>query len=242
MRRPVCLHLSILLILGIMTAFMFLIIPEIEQTVIAVAKELPSQVEHLTESVNGWIERFNLSYDAIARYDIDWNTLSASILERFKDGGTTVINTTIDMTSSVLTSLFNIILGFVFSIYLLATKEKLTLQVKKLFYALFTEKTSTGFFEITVLSNGIFSKFVIGQCTEALIIGALCYIGMLIFSMPYAMMISSLIAITALVPVFGAFIGTAVGALMILLQNPLQAFWFVVFIILFLFSWHGIIS
>lgn len=231
LHRPLCLTLSIFIILAVLTVFLLLIIPEIRQTVITVAEGLPEQVEALSNTLKTWADRFNISYEEFDLWDVDWNTLSSTLLDSFQDGGKTVIRTTIDFTSGVVNGVVNLVLGFAFSIYILASKDKLTVQVKKLAYAILPEKAAAGIFRITSLANGIFTHFVIGQCTEALILGALCYMGMLIFNMPYAMLISSLIAVTALVPLFGAFIGTAVGALMILLQSPIQALWFVLFII-----------
>lgn len=231
LHRPICLLMSILGILVILTIFMLMIIPEIRETIVTVAEALPSQIEELDAMIRTLAERFNISIEELNLWDIDWNTLSSALLDSLQDGGVTVIRTTIDFTSSVVTSVFNLVLGFAFSIYILASKEKLTIQLKKFFYAILPEKVATDIFRVTKLSNGIFTNFVIGQCTEALILGVLCYIGMLILGIPYAVMVSSLIAITALIPVFGAFIGTAVGALMILLVNPIQAVWFVLFII-----------
>lgn len=230
--RPICLLLSILLILIILTVFLLLIIPQIRETIVVIAEELPSRAESLVNSVRDFLLKYNISFDSINKLQIDWNSISAGILDNFKTGGTTVINKTIGLTSGILKTLFNFILGFIFSIYLLLSKEKLAVQIKKILYAMFNEKTASHIVDVVALSNGIFSKFVTGQCTEALIIGALCYIGMLVFKIPYAIMVSSLVAVTALIPIFGALIGTAVGALMILLESPIQALWFVIFIII----------
>ncbi len=229
--RPVCLILSILLICIVLTVFLLLIIPQIRESVIIIAKELPSRAERLANSVRNFLRKYDISFETIDKLQIDWKSISSMILDNFTAGSSTVISTTIGLTSGIVKTLFNLILGFAFSVYLLAAKEKLAVQIKKVLFALFKEKTASDIVEVVALSNGIFSKFITGQCTEALIIGVLCYIGMLIFGMPYAIMISSLVSVTALVPMFGAFIGTAVGALFILLVNPIQALWFVIFIV-----------
>ena len=143
-----------------------------------------------------------------------------------------MINKTIGVTSNVLSGLFNFVIGFVLSIYILASKEKLCRQGARLLRVILPEAACDRIFRVLAMSSGVFTKFISGQCVEALILGALCYIGMLIFRMPYALMISALIAVTALIPVFGAFIGTSVGALMILLISPLKAVGFVLFIII----------
>jgi predicted PurR-regulated permease PerM len=126
---------------------------------------------------------------------------------------------------------FNAVLGFVFSLYVLASKEKLGANLCKTLTALLPEKKVERVTEIAALSDKTFTNFVTGQLTEALVIGALCFIGMLIFGMPYAVVVSVLVGFTALIPVFGAFIGTGVGAFLILMVDPMKALWFVVFII-----------
>lgn len=229
--RPLCLLISILLICILLTVFLLLIIPQIKQTIVVIAEELPTRAESLANSVRDFLLRYNISFDTIDKLQIDWNSISAGILDSFKAGGSSVINTTIDLTSGILKTVFNLILGFIFSIYLLLSKEKFAMQIKKVLYAVFSEKTASDIVDVFTLSSGIFSKFVTGQCTEALIIGVLCYIGMLIFRIPYAIMVSSLVGLTALIPVIGALIGTAVGALMILLVSPIQALWFLLFIL-----------
>ena len=125
----------------------------------------------------------------------------------------------------------DIVLGIVFAIYLLAQKENLGRQTKKSIRAIFGEERAKKIVDFSSLTNSVFTKFVTGQLTEACIIGVLCFIGMLIFGMPYAGIISILVGFTALIPIFGAFIGTGIGAFLILLENPLKAIWFVIFII-----------
>ena len=142
-----------------------------------------------------------------------------------------VVNTAIGSIATIVTSLFNIIVGIIFAIYMLYNKEKFGIQAKKLAYGHLPKKAADELMYIGRLSNKTFGKFVTGQCTEAVIIGVLCFIGMSVFKMPYAIMVSVLVGFTALIPIFGAFIGTAIGAFLILMVSPIQAFWFIVFII-----------
>jgi predicted PurR-regulated permease PerM len=126
---------------------------------------------------------------------------------------------------------FNLVLALAFSIYILAQKETIGRQVKKLLRALLPNKAAENLLELSSLTHLSFARFVSGQMTEAVIIGLLCFIGMLIFGFPYAGVISVMVGFTALIPIFGAFIGTGIGAFLILLTNPIQAIWFVIFII-----------
>ena len=114
---------------------------------------------------------------------------------------------------------------------MLASKETLIYQIKKILYAFLNNAIVDKILSVGRLTNNTFAKFITGQCIEAIILGVLCFIGMTIFKMPYSLLISVLIGVTALIPVFGAFIGTIPAVFLILIINPIQAIWFVVFIL-----------
>ncbi len=231
LRRPICLIVSVVFILAIIIIFILLVLPELRITIIALAKELPSQIDALSQTIQELAEQYHIVSDYFNGIDIDWASISNVVINKLQDNSDSVISATIFYTSSFVSAIFRFIMGFAFSIYLLAAKEKICRQAKRLAYACLPEEAADKLVHILALSNNIFSSFVRGQCTESLILGCLCYIGMIIFHMPYALLISSLVAVTALIPIFGSFIGTGVGALMILLHNPWQALWFVLFII-----------
>ena len=126
---------------------------------------------------------------------------------------------------------FNFVLGIAFSIYILAAKENLSKLCKRILFSIMKRPKAEKVLSVATMSSKVFAGFVSGQCIEVCIIGCLCFIGMLIFNMKYAAMISCIIAITAFIPVFGALIGTVIGAFMLLLHNPIQALWFIIFII-----------
>ena len=232
-RRPVCLVLSVLLLCGILTLVLCLIVPEVKNTAVSMIQALPARAEELIAKAEEWIVRLKLPIDETEFFDkIDWNSISKELLSGLSNTGSTVISTTIDVTSGVLGGIFNFVIGLALSLYLLASKEKLTSQAKRLFLALFPEQKCRRMFSVLRMSADIFTKFITGQITEAILIGVFCYFGMLIFRMPYAVMVSALISVTALIPVFGAIIGTVFGALMILFVSPLKAIGFVVFIII----------
>ena len=142
-----------------------------------------------------------------------------------------LFNTTASVAGSIVTAVMNFVIAFAFSIYILAQKETLKRQSMKVLTAVMKPEKLDKLLNLLRLANKTFTNFITGQLTEAVIIGVLCFIGMTIFRMPYAPAISVLVGFTALIPVFGAFIGTAVGAFLILLVKPIQAVWFVIFII-----------
>lgn len=229
--RPVCLVLSLLIVFGAIFAIVFMVIPAFKETIVSFADNVPQYAK----TVEQW---YNTVVDFLARYNFELPEIAldtAKITEIAKDiissYGNNVLNTTVNLTTSIVSVVVDLILGVVFSIYALAQKENLTRQANKIVRALFKPDNAKKLIDFTAMTNDIFTRFVTGQLTEACIIGILCFIGMLIFGMPYAAIISVLIGFTALIPIFGAFIGTGIGAFLILLENPLKAFWFVVFII-----------
>ncbi|MBR5472914.1 MAG: AI-2E family transporter, partial [Clostridia bacterium] len=156
-------------------------------------------------------------------------TLISSLIDKY---GNKLLGTTVNVTTSIVSIVVDLVLGVVFAIYLLAQKEKLGNQIKRACLALFGKTRADRLVELAALTDNVFAKFVTGQLTEAIIIGILCFIGMTIFRMPYAGIISVLVGFTALVPMVGSFIGTGIGAVLILFEDPIKAVWFVLFIII----------
>lgn len=227
LKRPICLLLSILLIIGIIIAVVFLIIPELSKSISSLVSMVPTYVDEIEDWWNGLslrLDKYNIQLP-------EFSFNSDKLVQMLKDGGSAVINTTLSATTSVVTAVINIVLALAFSIYVLAQKETLKRQSKKVLAKLMKPEKMQSLLDMLGLINRTFTNFITGQLTEAVIIGALCFIGMSIFRMPYAPAISVLVGFTALIPVFGAFIGTAIGAFLILLVKPIQALWFVVFII-----------
>ena len=227
LKRPICLLLSILLIIGIILAVVFLIIPELSDSISSLVSMIPSYAAE----VESWWEALS---ERLVKYGVDlpqFDFNTDKLIEFLKDGGTAVINTTLSATTSIVTAVINFVLALAFSIYVLAQKETLKRQSKKVLARLMKPEKMQKLLDMLDLINRTFTNFITGQLTEAVIIGILCFIGMSIFRMPYAPAISVLVGFTALIPVFGAFIGTAIGAFLILLVKPIQAVWFVVFII-----------
>ena len=143
----------------------------------------------------------------------------------------TIIPNIFDVTKTVASSLTNFLLGFVMSIYMLASKEMLIRQLKNVFYAFVPEKPAKKITHILEISNDIFGNFVNGRIYDALIIGLLCFIGMSIFGFEYTILITVLVAVTNVIPVFGPFLGAIPSIFLLLMVNPWQAFWFTVFIL-----------
>lgn len=231
LRRPVCLLLSILLIVGIVFVLLFMVGPELKRTAASIVDQFPAymaQIETWWQELTAFLAVYSIE---LPQPEWNLNELGSMVQNFFTKNGSDFFGKTLDITTSIFSGVFNVVLGLVFALYVLAQKEKLGGQITKVMQALLPQPRVERLVELSALINRTFTNFVTGQLTEAVIIGGLCFIGMKLFSMPYAPMISVLVGFTALIPVFGAFIGTAVGAFLILMDSPMQALWFILFII-----------
>lgn len=232
LRRPVCLILTLVVVTGIVMFVMFLIIPELKRTIELLVSNMPQYAQNLEYWSMNMMERFGLGNMQLSAMQIDWDKITNMVTDFLKNWSGDFLNTTVGVTTSIFSGVFNFIMGFIFSIYVLLQKRNAGTPVPAAHARVFTRAAPVDrFVEICHISNRIFSNFVSGQFLEAVIIGLLCFIGMKLFRFPYATMISVLVGFTALIPMFGAFIGTAIGAFLILMVSPMKALWFIVFII-----------
>lgn len=230
-RRPICLTVCYLLVIGIVAAIILIVIPEMERTVGQIGESLPTyaaQIEGWKEALDALCARHSITLPDLT---IDFTEVGQKIINYLASTENAILSRTLTATTSLISGIVNGCLALVFSIYVLAQKETIGWHTDRILYALFPEKAYARITSLAHLSAKTFSNFITGQLLEAVIIGALCFIGMTIFRMPYAAPIAVLVGFTALIPVFGAFIGTGIGAFLILFNNPVKALWFVLFII-----------
>ncbi|WP_417085060.1 AI-2E family transporter [Evtepia gabavorous] len=231
-QRPVCLLVSTLLLVGVVFAIFFIVVPALKDSVVNFVSLLPSRLVHLEHWWNdlvGFLEAHSIQ---LPEFSLNSTELQNNITSFLSKYGEDFLNTTIGITSSIFSLVVNLVLALAFSLYLLAQKETLTGQAKKVVRALFSEKWAHWITDVARMTNRTFSNFVTGQLTEAVILGTLCFLGMLIFRLPYAGVISVLVGFTALIPIFGAFIGVGIGAFLILLVSPIKALWFILFFVI----------
>ncbi|QNM04752.1 AI-2E family transporter [Qiania dongpingensis] len=230
--RPVCMLLSIIVVLAVLCLVIFLVVPELIRTVSILSKSIPVFMENAQAWLIQLAKDWDISTERLEGVNIDWKQMLEAMGKFLQDGAATVVNTTIGVTSSIVSGVVNFFLAFIFSLYILASKEKLSEQFRKLMQVFLPEKRAGQFLRVCTVSNRIFSSFVTGQCTEAVILGVLCFLGMTLLRLPYAMVIGTLVGFTALIPVFGAFIGCFIGAFLILIVSPVKAVVFIVFLML----------
>ena len=226
-KRTVSLLLALTIVIGFIVFLLFLIIPNLQNTIAIFADNIPKYNENLQSMLN------NLGIDSNIVNEIVevLKALGDSASTYIKENSNQVLEVTLGIATNVVTGFINVTIGIVFAIYFLGQKEKLGAQVNKLLEAYVPDAKRKKIQDIASLSNKTFANFIGGQCIEAIIIGVLCFIGMFILRLPYATTISVLVGFTALIPVFGAFIGTIIGAFLIFMISPLQALIFILFII-----------
>ncbi len=233
-KRPVSFFLAILALALVLGAIYMLIFPQLGATVKELAIKIPDFIDdaifflvRLFED-NPEIQKYITSLDFNSW---DWNAILTKAVNTLSSGIGSVLTSTVTVATNIFGVVFDFIISFVFALYLLMQKEKLGNQTDRMMHAYLPEKVYTKTKKVFSLLYKNFSSFISSQCLEAIILGTLFVIVMSIFRFPYAVLIGSLIAVTALVPIVGAFIGCVVGAFLILVENPILA---VSFVIMFL--------
>ena len=227
-KRVISIVLALIIILFLLNLVLLLVVPELKNAVEIFAQNLPEYTSNLSTYLNKWgVDRSRISDINQAFYEI-----KDTALDYIKTHKEIFVSNSITIATSIVSIITNLVLGIVFAIYILSQKETLNKQGQKIIKAYLKEEQVKKITDVMSLSNRICSSFISGQCLEACIIGLLCFIGMMILGLPYAPTISVLIGFTALIPVFGAFIGTTVGAFLIFMINPIEAIVFVIYILL----------
>lgn len=228
LRRPVSLVLTLLLVAGLVFIVLFLIIPELIRTFASMAMRVPP----FLQQVQQWGEKFFGDHPEIlewvAELQVDWGVIANKAMELVQSGAGSVLNSTIGVATTIIGGVVNFFLGLVFAVYVLMQKERLGAQCRKVLFAYLPAHRAERVMSVCSISHQTFSSFLSGQCLEAAILGLMFFITLSLFRFPYALIISVLTAFTALIPIFGAIIGCIVGALLILLVDPMQALWFII--------------
>lgn len=229
-RRVVCLLLAIVTLLLIVALVVGLVLPQLVSCVQLIVAETPGFLREVSLLIQEWGFLPEDITDTLA--NIDWRTQLSQILQVVGTGLGSVVDVLVTTVTSVFSGIVTAFLAFIFAIYLLLSKERLSRQFHRVaghYLKASWYRKLTYFVDVL---NDCFHKYIVGQCTEAVILGVLCALGMWILRLPYAAMIGALIAFTALVPIAGAYIGAVVGAFMILTVSPIKAVIFVVFLVI----------
>ena len=232
LRRPLALVLTLLAVLGVLALASLVIGPGIADAVMSIIPEIPAAFDRLQKQLNGLAESLAaylpMIQEWLAGVNIDWESLSRRVLEYAQALGSGIVSSGGGFIGGVVSGVSTFVIGLIFSFYILLQKEKLSRHGRQVIYGLLPLRQADRTLEILRLASRTFSSFLSGQCLEACILGTLFAVAMTIFRMPYALLVGVLIALTALIPIVGAFIGCAVGALLIAIDDPWKALWFIV--------------
>lgn len=229
-RRPVCMLAAFFTLFIIVALLIKLVVPELIACVELLIAQIPKAVSFLVD----WLETIDIVPEDIltSLQNIDWKSKMEQIIRVLYSGLGNMMGTAINMVSSVFSRIVTALFAIIFSIYLLTGKEKLADQFNRVMKRYMKENLYSKICYFLSVLNDCFHKYIVGQCTEAVILGILCSIGMLVLRLPYATMIGALVAFTALIPVAGAYIGAGVGAFMILTVSPIKAVVFLIFLVI----------
>lgn len=231
LKRPVSMILSVVAVFLVVTVVIGTVVPQVTVTAAEVGKKVPAFLDRVTEELDNLAvnyPEFAEKVEELESLEINWDTLMDTVFDFLRNGAGDMLTSTVNVASGIIGGIVNIVIAFIFALYILVQKEKLGDQCARIISAYLPEKAGNRILEICSLLHKNFSNFITGQCLEAVILGTLFVVFMTIFRMPYALMIGVLIAFTALIPIVGAFIGCIVGAFLIMIDNPLLAFWFVI--------------
>ena len=228
-RRGIALLLTIALFLGVISIAMVIIIPEISSTVKDVTEKVPDAIDLAIEKLENVSDKNPEIQKQIE--SVDWHETTTSIIEWLRNGVGNYVNAGVEFVGDIISGITTFVIGLVFAIYILVQKEKLSSQIKQILYSFLKKEVAESIIKMGKISNVTFSNFLSGQFLEACILGTMFFVTMTILRLPYALMMGFLIALTALIPIVGAFLGCAVGALLILIDSPIKA---LIFLIMFL--------
>lgn len=204
-----------------------ILVPELSRSIYTLLENIPEYIKALEEYINNIVIALNLNGDMVEDIVKDFNSISKYITSI---AGTAVLDL-FQFSANITQYILNIFIATIISIYLLAGKEKFFAQIKKFLYAMLPEKPVKYVIELTRSSHKTFIGFLGGKLLDSLIIGIICFVGMKIFKMPYPLLVSFIIGITNVVPVFGPFIGAVPSVIIIFIASPIKALWFILFIL-----------
>ncbi|MBE7040061.1 MAG: AI-2E family transporter [Ruminococcaceae bacterium] len=230
-KRPIAYILTLVCLCAVLAFALFVIIPDISRTIANLALQVPGAIETVKRFFEDVMGNNPQIENVIKNINIDFDALGRQAISILQNSATGILNISVNIISNVVSGILSFVIAFMFSIYILMQKEKLSRQAKKVIYSYLPVSVSDKFIKVMKMSNKVFSNFISGQCIEALILGFIFFVILSILKFPYALLICVVISISALVPVVGAFIGCIVGALLLLMVNPLEA---LIFIIIFI--------
>ena len=230
-RRGVSILFSFVVIFGIVSILVLIIVPQLIQAFTVLIDAIPRVYARSLDYFQSNSGKYSSLGKFIASLQVDLDAVTKKLTASLSKVVTGILNSTFSIAGALTSGVMNLIIAIIFAIYILAAKEKLAVQANQVVRAFLKKQTADRLYYVLGVANRTFSSFIVGQCVEAVILGSLCTLGMFLFQFPYAAMVGAFISATALIPVVGAYLGAAFGAFMILTVDPMQAVFFLIFIV-----------
>ena len=230
-RRPICIVLSLALLVLIMIFVLYLVIPQVVNCFVIISKDVPKAVEKVIDFLIEKSDELPALQKQLTELDLDWGSIFNKVSSGLMVGTKGILASATTMVGSFVGTVADIVIGLVFSLYILACKEDVGDKLNRVLKAFLKSSIYEKLTYVVKVVHQSFSSFIVGQVTEAVILGTLCALGMSLLRLPYAGSIGALVGLTALIPIFGAYIGAVLGAFMILTVEPRQALVFLIFLV-----------
>lgn len=227
-KRAISVVVTFVVILLVIALLITFIIPQLGESLKTLADSIPQYLDKAQKFMNEMMDKYNLSDKLWSKVTENWKEIINSASNFMSAAVPQIYNVTVGITGGITTAFMGIIL----SVYLLVSKEKMVLMVKKVMYAFLPKPFCDRVVYVGKKAKTVFQSFIGGQFTEAFILTVLCVVGLSLMRVPYALLISVLVGITSLVPIVGAWVGVATSCFLLLLVNPIKALWFVIFFII----------
>lgn len=229
-RRVVSLSLTFLIVILVIALILRLVLPQFGKALSEFFAAMPLIAQHFVK----WVQQTDqlpLIQKQLSSVTLDWSSIESKVMKYFTSGLGGILGSTVTVFSTVAKGAFDGVLALIFAIYMLSSKEKLLRNIKRVGKAFIKPSWQKPLHHVLSTTHQVFSSFIVGQVTEAVILGTLCMIGMWLFRFPYVVSIGAFVGMMALIPIFGAWIGAAVGCLLIGVNDPIKALLFIVFIL-----------
>ena len=230
-RRGICILLSLICLTAIVAAVVLLVLPELRSSAEMIARDLPLALA----AVQSWLiqhsDQFPSLQEWLTSLNLNWPALVERALNLLLHGATGIFNTTVSILSAVVNWVITFVIGLIFSLYLLVSKERLASQFHRLADIVLKPRVRNGVYYVLNTVHRSFSSFIVGQCVEAIILGVLCTLGMTVLRLPYAVVVGVVVGVSALIPVAGAYLGGFIGFFLLVMVNPMQALIFLIFLV-----------
>ena len=231
-RHLVCIVLALVILLIIALLVINIVLPEVVSSVELIVQEIPGVWEELRAWGIANADQLPVLQDLLQQANFDWSASLKKALDVLAIGAGGMLNSVVDIATSTVGILVRLLIGFIFALYLLFSKERLAQQGLKIMNAYLKPEGRETVLYVLRTVHEAFTNFIVGQCTEAVILGVLCALGMKLLQLPYAVMTGTIIGVSALIPVAGAYIGGALGAFMIFTVAPSKAIVFLIYLVI----------